>query len=87
MTHLNNMQVVPLDNPFYPLAIIEYEDHHGLRLHLLLKVEQFGLAAGLGMRHDAGILMREQLCGLAIQRLARDGGCIREPWTHKLARS
>jgi hypothetical protein len=85
MAYFDNMQVAPLDNTFDALAVVEYEDHGGLGLHLLLKVEELSLVAVL-MIGDAGVLVGEQGGGLAAGLFAGPGGWFGEAGTHQLAR-
>ncbi len=44
MAYLNNMQVIPFYNSFNALPVVKYKHHMGLRLDLLLEVEQLGMA-------------------------------------------
>jgi hypothetical protein len=64
MPHLDNIEVAPFNNTFDALAVIKYEDHGRLRLHLLLKVEELSLAAMLMIR-SAAVLVGEQEGGRA----------------------
>jgi len=45
---LEGLLVEPLDDAFEALAVVEQDDHGRLRLHLLLEVEDLGVA-GLGL--------------------------------------
>jgi hypothetical protein len=87
MPHLDNMQVAPFNNTFDRLAIIEHKDHKCLRLHLLLEVKQFSVAAVLLIRGDAGVLMGEQRRRLTARLLSAAGGSIRQPGANKFARA
>lgn len=60
MTHLDGVDVVPLDGPLNPVSTFQHEDQLSLRLHLLLQVEGFGVGAFGAPRRRLWLLMNQQ---------------------------